>query len=286
MNKALAENPRSDWGKEERERFILEYLPLVRGIAGQIKSRVPAHLELEDLVNAGVLGLLDAMEKFDPGKNTQFRTYAEFRIRGAILDELRARDWLPRSIRDKVNQIESVVQSLEKRLCRAPKVKEVAKELGLSLEQAHFWLARYGTMNLVCLDELLERSQLMPEDLEEWLWDSESGNPFEATLGKELRELVADELENLPETDKKVLSLYYLENLNLKEIGEVLGVTEGRVSQIHTQALLRLRQRVQFHLQRTSNVIPFRAPRKKDKHRTKSEKSANQLPEKKCISIR
>jgi len=286
MNSALAENPRSDWGKEEREGFILEYLPLVRGIAGRIKSRVPAHLELEDLVNAGVLGLLDAMEKFDPGKNTRFRTYAEFRIRGAILDELRAKDWLPRSIRDKVNQIESAVQSLEKRLSRAPKVKEVAQELGLSLEQAHFWLARYGTMNLVNLDELLERTRLRSEALEEWLLDSKSGNPFEATLGKELRKIVTDELENLPEIEKKMLSLYYLENLNLKEIGEVLGVTEGRVSQIHTQALIKLRQRVQFHLQRGSNVIPFRAQRKKQQKRTKSERSVNQLQEKRCISIK
>ncbi len=256
MKSALAEKPLQSWSSQEREEFIIEYLPLVRGIAQRIYSRLPAHLDLEDLVSAGILGLLDALEKFDPKRKTSFRTYAEFRIRGAILDELRSQDWFPRSVREKINRLERTIKDLENTLHREPTLEEIAQELGLELEQASYLLSRYGNMNLVSLEEILNLDLVKEKEVEDWLSSPKSSNPFEALLGKELRERILKELENLPELERQVLSLYYLENLNLKEIAEIMGVTESRVSQIHTQAKLRLKRRINSQAS-TGKIIPF-----------------------------
>ena len=277
MKTATAHKPVQKWSPENREEFILEYLPIVRGIAQRIWQRLPSHLDLEDLVSAGIMGLLDAMDKYDPARNTRFRTYAEFRIRGAILDELRAKDWLPRSIREKINHLLTAVKNLEQELGRTPTTEEIANELGISIEQANWWVAKYANMSLVSLEELINpyEAKVKEEDIEDWLASPISSNPFEALLAKELREIVLEELEKLPENEKQVLSLYYLENLNLKEIGEIMGVTESRVSQIHTQARLRLKKRISSRLNKGSpeaKVIPFSKVKEIKRKKAKNKK--------------
>ena len=286
MKSSLAEKPREEWSPEEKEEFIVEYLPLVRGIAQRIYSRLPAHLDLEDLVSAGILGLLDAMDKFDPKRKTRFRTYAEFRIRGAILDELRAQDWFPRSVREKINRLERTVQGLEKSLGREPSLEEIAQELGLELEQASYLLSRYGNMNLVSLEEVLNLDLVKEKEIEDWLSSPKSANPFEALLGKELRALILKELENLPEQERQVLGWYYLENLSLKEIAEIMGVTESRVSQIHTQARLRLKKRINSQIASApGKIIPFPAKDRASKTDSlRPQKKREKLPTDKNLS--
>lgn len=237
---------RGRFSPAEREELILEHTPLIRYVAGRIAMRLPAHVPLDDLISAGVLGLIDAVDKFDPEQNVKFKTYAEFRIRGAILDELRAMDWVPRSVRRKSTQLEEIFQQLQHQLGREPTDDEAAAELGVSLDQFYGLLDQVKAVNLLSLDDqenpLL--GQLDADQVLAALGREESEDPL-ARLGlAELRSQVAKAIAGLPEKEKLVVSLYYYDELTMREIGEVLGYTESRISQMHTKAILRLRARL------------------------------------------
>ncbi len=229
-----------------REELILEHTPLIRYVAGRIAMRLPGHVILDDLLSAGVLGLIDAVDKFDPGKKVMFKTYAEFRIRGAILDELRAMDWVPRSVRKKSTNLEAVYNRLQNQLGRAAEDEEVAAELGISLDELFKRLDEVKGINLFSLDDA-ESSfpQLDAETVLKAMGNREEGEDPLVLLGlSELRQQVAGAIEGLPEKEKLVVSLYYYDELTMREIGEVLGYTESRISQMHTKAILRLRARL------------------------------------------
>ncbi len=228
-----------------REELILEHTPLIRYVAGRIAMRLPSHIQIDDLTSAGVVGLIDAVDKFDPDKKVQFKTYAEFRIRGAILDELRSMDWVPRSIRRKSTQLESVYNRLQNTLGRPATDEEVAQEMGVSLDQFYKLLDEVKGVNLLSMDDPENPlSHLDTEQLVRALGNQDREDPL-ALLGlNELRQMVATAIANLPEKEKLVVSLYYYDELTMREIGEVLGYTESRISQMHTKAVLRLRARL------------------------------------------
>lgn len=249
MNTAYGENqpPPNAGGlsPKQREELILEHTPLIRFVAGRIAMRLPAHVSLDDLMSAGVLGLIDAVDKFDTKKKVKFKTYAEFRIRGAILDELRAMDWVPRSIRKKSTQLEKVYNRLQTTLGRAASDEEMAAELGVSLEEFFRLLDEVKGVNLLSIDDQDSPLQNLDTDqVMEALGKKDTDDPL-AMLGLvELRSQVAQAISGLPEKEKLVVSLYYYDELTMREIGEVLGYTESRISQMHTKAVLRLRARL------------------------------------------
>jgi len=230
---------------QEREALILEYAPLIRYVAVRIAMRLPSHVSLEDLISAGVLGLIDAVDKYDPDKNVKFKTYAEFRIRGAILDELRSMDWVPRSVRKKSTNLESVYNKLQNRLGRPATDEEVSDELGVSLEDFHQLLEEVKGVSLLSLeDKDTFLGNLEGDQVTDALGRDDLEDPL-ALLGlAQLREQVAQAIDGLPEKEKLVVSLYYYDELTMREIGEVLGYTESRISQMHTKAILRLRARL------------------------------------------
>jgi RNA polymerase sigma factor FliA len=224
-----------------REEVLRRYLPLVRRVVQRLAVRKPPHIELDDLVSWGIVGLLDAIEKYDPKKEALFSTYAQFRIRGAILDHLRSLDWVPRSVRQKAALIEKVSHELEGRLGRPATEEEIATELGLTLAQYQELLGKVGEMTLFSLEDLgfgggEERLGKENED------DEAEADPLQALLSQERVHLVADAIGQLPEREKLVIALYYNEDLTMKEVGGVLGLTESRVSQLHSQAMLRLKR--------------------------------------------
>ncbi|MCB2184850.1 MAG: FliA/WhiG family RNA polymerase sigma factor [Deltaproteobacteria bacterium] len=236
---------KAGYSMAEREALILEYSPIIRYVAGRIAMRLPSHVALEDLISAGVIGLIDAVDKFDPDKNVKFKTYAEFRIRGAILDELRSMDWVPRSVRRKSSTLEDAYNRLQNRLGRPATDEEMAADLGVDLEEFHRLLDEVRGVNLLSLDDAESPlAQLDAEAVLEALGRDEIGDPL-ALLGlAELRLQVAHAIEGLPDKEKLVVSLYYYDELTMREIGEVLGYTESRISQMHTKAILRLRARL------------------------------------------
>ncbi|WP_407658614.1 RNA polymerase sigma factor WhiG [Kitasatospora acidiphila] len=229
-----------------REQLILHYSPLVKYVAGRVGVGLPANVEQADFVSSGVFGLIDAIEKFDPDRAIKFETYAISRIRGAIIDELRALDWIPRSIRQKAKAVERTYAALEARLRRTPCEPEVAAEMGIAVEELHAIFSQLSLANVVALDELLhpagdggERLSLM-----DTLEDTGAENPVVVAEDRELRKLLAGAINTLPDREKIVVTLYYYEGLTLAEIGQVLGVTESRVSQIHTKSVLQLRAKL------------------------------------------
>jgi RNA polymerase sigma factor FliA len=232
----------------QKQNIIQEYAPLVKFIAQKISLRLPANIELDDLMSAGVIGLMDAIDKYDPARDNKFKTYAEFRIRGAILDELRAQDWIPRSMREKAKGIERSFQKLEQKLGRTASEEEVAKDLGLPLGEFQSALQQCKSVALLSLDEVGTFSNGDRKSLLALLEAGRESNPMVQLAGSELREQLSHAIEDLPEKQRMVLSLYYYEDLNLKEIGEILEVTESRVSQLHTQAVIRLRSKLKEHL--------------------------------------
>jgi RNA polymerase sigma factor for flagellar operon FliA len=234
---------------ELKEQIVLEHAPLIRYIVNRIAVRLPSHIDLDDLHNTGVIGLMDAIDKYDPEKNCKFKTYAEFRIKGAILDQLRSLDWVPRSIRQKSRRLEQAYAEVEQRLGRAASESEVAESLGLSLAQFHFLLNQVRGISMVNLDELRaggESDQPLQGDLFE---DVKAENPFLLLKSREMRQAIAECIGALPEKERLVISLYYYEDLNMKEIGNVLSITESRVCQIHTKAVARLRSKLRGLLQ-------------------------------------
>ncbi|WP_244418499.1 RNA polymerase sigma factor WhiG [Streptomyces hygroscopicus] len=228
-----------------REQLILHYSPLVKYVAGRVSVGLPPNVEQADFVSSGVFGLIDAIEKFEPERSIKFETYAITRIRGAMIDELRALDWIPRSVRQKARAVERAYATLEAQLRRTPSEGEVAEEMGIALEELHGVFSQLSLANVVALEELLhvggegERLSLM-----DTLEDTAAENPVEIAEDRELRRLLARAINTLPEREKTVVTLYYYEGLTLAEIGNVLGVTESRVSQIHTKSVLQLRAKL------------------------------------------
>ena len=230
---------------QEREALILEHAPMIRYVAGRIAMRLPAHVALDDLMSAGVVGLIDAVDKFDPKQKVKFKTYAEFRIRGAILDELRAMDWVPRSVRRKSTKLEAVYTKLQNKLGRPANDEAVARELGIGIDELMALLDQVKGVSLLSVDDPdSPLNQLDSEQIVEALGRTEHEDPL-ALLGlAELQKQVAEAIIGLPEKEKLVVSLYYYDELTMREIGEVLGYTESRISQMHTKAILRLRARL------------------------------------------
>jgi RNA polymerase sigma factor FliA len=230
--------------EDERERIMLEHMPAVRWIARRIHERLPQHVDMEDLVSAGTVGLLDAFRKFDPGKKVQFRSYAQFRIRGAILDSLRTLDWSPRDLRRKGRAVEEAIRQLTARSGRAPSEPEVARELGLELDAYQQLLGELKGLEIGTLH--LERSEDSGEEELAYVPNAAEGDdPLFRCLRGEMRERLAAAIEQLPERERLVVTLYYYEEMTMKEIGLALGVVESRVSQIHSSAVAHLRVHLQ-----------------------------------------
>jgi RNA polymerase sigma factor FliA len=229
-----------------RDRLILTYAPLVKYVAGRLGSGLPAHVEEGDLVSYGLLGLIGAIERFDPERDIKFETYAIARIKGSIIDELRAMDWVPRSVRARARDIERAIAELERKLHRAPTDEEISDKLGITQDDLADSLSEISRSSIAALDELwtVNASGGDQVALIDTIED-EAGPDPQATLSQtEMREAIADAIARLPEREKLVVTLYYYEELTLREIGEVLGVTESRVSQLHTKAVLRLKARL------------------------------------------
>ena len=231
--------------KAVRDRLILTYAPLVKYVAGRIGSGLPAHVDDEDLISYGLLGLIGAIERYDPGRDVKFETYAIGRIRGAIIDELRSMDWVPRSVRSRAREIERAIATLEAKLGRAPTDEEIARQLGVSGEELDESLSEISRSTIGALDELWTVSSGGDQvALIDTIEDRDAQAPESTFAQTEVREALADAIARLPEREKLVVTLYYYEELTLREIGEVLGVTESRVSQLHTKAVLRLKARL------------------------------------------
>jgi RNA polymerase sigma factor FliA len=226
-----------------RERLILHYSPLVKYVAGRVGVGLPPNIEQADLVSYGIFGLIDAIEKFDLERAIKFETYAISRIKGAIIDELRSIDWIPRSVRYKAREVEKAYAALEARLHRTPTEAEVAQELGIALEDLHQIFSQVNFVNVVALDELLTAGGEKGDKLSlvDTLEDTKAEDPVQAFESEETKHLLAKAINTLPEREKIVVTLYYYEGLTLAEIGQVLGVTESRICQMHTKAVLQLR---------------------------------------------
>jgi RNA polymerase sigma factor for flagellar operon FliA len=230
-----------------RDRLILTYAPLVKYVAGRLGSGLPAHVDENDLVSYGLLGLIGAIERFDPNRDIKFETYAIARIKGSIIDELRALDWVPRSVRSRARDIERAIGELERKLMRAPTDEEISEKLGVTTDELNNSLTEIGRSSIAALDELWTVSSTGGGDqvaLIDTIEDTQGPEPQSELAQTELKEALGEAIARLPEREKLVVTLYYYEELTLREIGEVLGVTESRVSQLHTKAILRLKARL------------------------------------------
>jgi len=228
-----------DGSATERDLVLMEHLPTVRYLARRIHERLPQHVELDDLVSAGVVGLIDAFSKFDHTKKVQFKSYAQFRIRGAILDSLRTLDWSPRELRRKGRAVEEAIRAVTHRVGRAPTEQEIAKEMELTLAEYQLLLGDLKGLEIGSLH--MERSEDSGDEELAYIPGSPEDDPLFRCLKGEMKQRLADAIDGLPEKERMVLTLYYYEELTMKEIGLTLGVVESRVSQIHSSAVLRLR---------------------------------------------
>jgi RNA polymerase sigma factor for flagellar operon FliA len=227
---------------EAREKLILHYAPLVKYVASRVATGLPASVEQSDLVSYGMFGLMDALQKFEPGRGNKFETYAIPRIKGAIIDELRAMDWVPRSVRFKQREIEKALADLEAMLKRQPTEKELAERLGVSLQELHEVVSQISFVSILALDETVNVGSDRGEQVSLIDTLADKGlDPTEGVESQETRGLLAAAINGLNEREKIVVTLYYFEGLTLAEIGEILGVTESRVCQIHTKAVGQLR---------------------------------------------
>ncbi len=232
----------------EREKVLLEHLPEVRFIARRIHERLPVQVPLEDLVHAGIIGLMEALERFDPRKQVHLKTFAKFRIRGAILDSLRTVDWSPRSLRKQARAIESAYRNLAAELSRSPSEAELASRLGMGLLEFQQLLGDLHGLNMGSL-QALASDDVAEEDSCTYQPNGPEEDPFFQCLQSELRSQLAEAMNTLEEKERQVVGLYYFDELTMKEVGAVLGVSESRVSQIHSLALVRLRTRLEELLQ-------------------------------------
>jgi RNA polymerase sigma factor for flagellar operon FliA len=237
------DSPKSEGTVEERsaerDLLLMEHLPTVRYLARRIHERLPQHVELDDLVSAGIVGLIDAFSKFDQTKKVQFKSYAQFRIRGAILDSLRTLDWSPRELRRKGRAVEEAIRAVTQRAGRAPSEQEIAREMELSLAEYQLLLGDLKGLEIGSLH--VERSEDSGDEELAYIPGSPEDDPLFRCLKGEMKQRLADAIDDLPEKERMVLTLYYYEELTMKEIGLTLGVVESRISQIHSSAVLRLR---------------------------------------------
>jgi RNA polymerase sigma factor for flagellar operon FliA len=224
---------------EDRERLILEHLPQVRLIARRIHERLPESVNLDDLISTGTIGLIAAIDRFDPVHNVKLKTYAEYKIRGAILDSLRGLDWAPRQQRKRSKQIEAAIAEIEQRVQRAPSEDEIAKELRISIEEYHEWLVAIRGVNMGSLETVSPEGD--GRSLLKYISDDEENWPSRVVEKSELQRLLASAIEKMPRTERTVVSLYYHEELTLREIAKIVNLHESRVSQLKSQAILRLR---------------------------------------------
>jgi RNA polymerase sigma factor FliA len=229
-----------------RERLVVAYSPLVKFVAGRTGARLPSHVEQGDLISYGMIGLVEAMDRFEPKRQIRFETFAMQRIRGAIIDELRSLDWVPRSVRSRAREIEQANSKLEHSLGRAPSDEELAEKLRISEEELQESLLQISNSSILALEELWMTPDSSGDrvSLLDTIEDESAPDPQAALDTSEVKDLLSDAIQDLPERETLVIALYYFENLTLREIGEVLGVTESRVSQLHSKAVLRLRSRL------------------------------------------
>lgn len=225
----------------DRNEVVEKFAYLIKKVAYKMISRLPANVEMDDLMSAGVIGLIDAAEKYDPEKSSNFRTYAEIRIRGAMVDELRSLDWVPRSVRQKGASIDGVARALTAKLGRPASEDEIAAEMGLTLEEFHTLADKARAVSLVSYEDLGAAGGEERRDFLDCVADPDAEDPEEWSQKSNRRAVMMRAIQRLPERQRVVLSLYYFEDLNLKEIGNLLGVTESRISQIHSQAVAQLR---------------------------------------------
>lgn len=232
--------------QQARERLVVAYSPLVKYVAGRMASGLPSHVDEADLISYGLVGLINAIERFELEREIKFETYAITRIKGSIIDELRSLDWVPRSVRARAREIERANQKLEHKLQRAPTDEEMSAALECTVEEFQESLLQISNSSIAALDEMWTVGDSSGDQVSllDTLQDDRAADPAAAIDQTDLRDRVADSISRLPEREKLVIALYYYENLTLREIGEVLGVTESRVSQLHTKAVLRLRGRL------------------------------------------
>ena len=225
-----------------RDHFIKQYAPLVKYVAGKLATNMPQSVDFDDLISFGVFGLIDAIEKFDPDKHVKFKTYAVTRIRGAIFDELRNLDWIPRSIRQKSREVEDAIAQLETRLGRSATDSEIARAMGISEDELAHILYKVSNTSVLSLNDVwYTKDENEKMSIADSIESPQSQNPDSVMEREEIKKVIVNAIQELPDNEKKVLVLYYYENLTLREIGKVLDVTESRVSQLHTKAILRLR---------------------------------------------
>lgn len=224
-----------------REKLIIEYAPLVKVVAGRLSMYLGYNVEYEDLVSYGIFGLIDAIDKFDLGKDVKFETYASLRIRGSILDQIRKMDWIPRTVRQKQKKIEEAIKVIETRTGKNASDDEVAEELGIKNEELNEWQSQLKVTNVVSLNEFVEQSG---EPVMDARGNSQFVQPEDSMQEEELKKVLAETMELLTEKERKVILLYYYEELTLKEISNILEVSESRVSQLHTKALLKMRKKM------------------------------------------
>lgn len=240
----LWENYSNTRNQDIREKLILEYAPLVKIIAGRLSMYLGYNVEYEDLVSYGIFGLIDAIDKFDYGKGIKFETYASLRIRGSILDQIRKMDWIPRSLRQKQKRLETAMTELETRLGRVPTDEELAAELEISVDELCSWEGQSVSSTMMSLDECIDQGVELKETA---VVNSRFETPEQVVEQEEIKRILAETLETLTDKEKKVILLYYYEELTLKEISLVMEVSESRVSQLHTKGLQKLRQRLGVH---------------------------------------
>ncbi len=226
---------------QPRERALARFAPLVKRIAHHMMAKLPASVELDDVIQTGMIGLLDAIERYEESHGAQFETYAAQRIRGAILDGLRQADWLPRSFRQDLRRIEGAISRLEQRLGRAPAEQEIAQDLGVTLAEYQRMLQDARGYQLISFEDF---NRVDGEDVLDHLFQDAAAGPADALADRKLRERLVASIDELPEREKLVMGLYYDEELNFREIGETLGVSESRVCQLHSQAIARLRSQL------------------------------------------
>lgn len=237
-----------DEGDENaRERLVVAYSPMVKFVAGRLGAGLPSHVEDADLISYGLVGLIGAIERFDPERGIKFETFAMTRIRGSIIDELRSLDWVPRSVRSRAREIESTQAKLEHELQRAPSEAELAAKLKMTEEELQSALLEIANSSVYALDELWTVSDSSGDQVSllDTIADEGAADPQEALASNEVKDRLTEAISSLPEREQLVVALYYYENLTLREIGEVLGVTESRVSQLHTKAVMRLKTHLQ-----------------------------------------
>ncbi|MBM2828154.1 MAG: pol sigma70 protein [Actinobacteria bacterium] len=232
----------------DKEALVEEFIPTIKYHAARIKMRVPPNIDMDDLVSSGVVGLLDAANRFDPSRGIKFKTYAEFRIRGTMLDYLREMDWFPRSIRQSSTRLRNSYSRLEGLLGRPPEEKEVAEDLDITLDELRKRLAMLSGLSVLSHDEYQEDGD--GTGIQRFLWEAAKDEAREEELLKDLKEVLAKSIDALPQREKQLIALYYFEDLTMREIGEIFGLGEPRICQLHAQAVLRLRGKLHNQLER------------------------------------